>query len=182
MSRSLHRAILLADGYNLIGLWPRLRDSHAIKGLETARRDLVEVLVNYSATEAIEARIVFDSQYQYSPQLKEVVSDRLSIYYTEFGQTADAYIEKSCADLRQELRLSKQRLIVATSDMAVQQIVRGYGAEWMSAQQLANEVEAAMNRCRQRYKPRKQSKGSFLASSLDPESQKKLAKLRMGLK
>ncbi len=182
MSRSSRRAILLADGYNIIGLWPRLRDSHAIKGLETARRDLIEILVNYSASEGLEARLVFDSQYQYSPTLKEVVTDRLSVYYTEFGQTADAYIEKNCADLRQELHLSKKRLIVATSDRAVQQIVVGYGAESMSAEQLANEVEAAINRCRRRYQPRKQSKGRFLASSLDPESQKKLAKLRMGLK
>lgn len=182
MSRSSNRAILLVDGYNSIGLWPRLRDSHALKGLETARRDLIEALVNYSASEALEARIVFDSQYQYSPKLKEVVTDSLSVYYTDFGQTADAYIEKSCADQRQELRLSKQRLIVATSDRTVQQIAIGYGAESISAEQLANEVEAAVNRCRRRYKPRQKSKGRFLASSLDPESQKKLARLRMGLK
>lgn len=182
MSRSSHRVILLVDGYNTIGLWPRLRDSHAIKGLETARRDLIEALVNYSASVGLEARIVFDSQYQYSPTLKEVVTEDLSVYYTDFGQTADAYIERSCADLRQELRLSKKRLIVATSDRTVQQIAIGYGAESMSVEQLLNEVEGALYRCRQRYKARKKSQSRFLASSLDPESQRKLALLRMGLK
>ncbi len=180
MSRSLRRAILLVDGYNVIGLWSRLRDSRQLNGLETARRDLVEALVNYSATQGLNTEIVFDSQYQYTPTAKEIITDNLSVHYTEFGQTADTYIEKTCASLRQDIRLSKSRLIVVTSDRAQQLTVVGYGAELMSSQQLAHDIENVANRLRHRCQQSKRGASRFLASYLDPESQRRLAELRMG--
>jgi len=72
-------------------------------------------------------------------------------------------------------------MIVATSDRAQQLTVVGYGAEWMSAEQLAADVEATARRSERQHKSRKQNSSRFLASSLDPESQQRLAKLRMGL-
>lgn len=180
MSRPLRRAFLLVDGYNVIGLWPRLRDSRNLNGLETARRDLIEALVNYSASQGLNTQVVFDSQYQYTPTAKEIITDNLSVQYTEFGQTADTFIEKACANLRQEMRLSKSRLIVATSDRAQQLTVVGYGAEWMSSQQLAHDVESVANGIRRRCKQSKRTSSRFLASHLDPESQRRLAELRMG--
>ncbi|MGB3509562.1 MAG: NYN domain-containing protein [Microcoleaceae cyanobacterium] len=180
MSCPLRRVFLLVDGYNVIGLWPRLRDSHSIHGLETARRDLIEALVNYTASQGLNTQIVFDSQYQYTPTVKEIITDNLSVHYTEFGQTADTHIEKTCANLRQEIRLSKSRLIVATSDRAQQLTVVGYGAEWISSQQLAHDVESVATRVRHRCKQSKRGSSRFLASYLDPESQRRLAELRMG--
>ena len=50
MSHPLRQTILLVDGYNVIGLWPRIREVCNFHGLETARRDLIEALVNYSAS------------------------------------------------------------------------------------------------------------------------------------
>ncbi|NEQ41194.1 MAG: NYN domain-containing protein [Okeania sp. SIO3I5] len=182
MSRPLRQTVLFVDGYNVIGLWPRLREILNVHGLETARRDLIEALVNYSASRDLKTQIVFDSQYQYTPTVKETVTDNLSVYYTEFGQTADTYIEKACANLRQEMRLSKSRLIVATSDRAQKLTVIGYGAEWMSSQQLANDVESVASGVRSRCQRSKRPSRRFLASYLDPESQKRLAELRMGKK
>ena len=109
MSHPLRQTILLVDGYNVIGLWPRIREVCNFHGLETARRDLIEALVNYSASEDLNTQIVFDSQYQYTPTAKEIITDKLSVHYTEFGQTADTYIEKACANLRQEINLSRSR-------------------------------------------------------------------------
>jgi len=179
MSRPLKQTILLVDGYNVIGLWPRLRDVRNFHGLETARRDLIEALVNYSASEGLNTQIVFDSQYQYTPITKEVITDRLLVYYTEFGQTADTFIEKACANLRQDVHLSKSRLIVATSDRDEKLTVIGYGAEWMSSQQLADDVENVASNVRSKCQRRKKTSGRF-ASYLDPESQRRLAELRMG--
>ena len=95
---------------------------------------------------------MFDAHYRDTPSVKEIITKNLSVHYTDFGQTADTYIEKSCASLRYELRSvkGKGRMIVATSD-------------------------------ERRHKSRKQNSSRFLASSLDPESQQRLAKLRMGL-
>ena len=181
MPPSSSQAVLLVDGYNIIGLWPRLRDKRDRDGLETARRELIEELVNYSALVGLDARLVFDAYYQDTPCVKEIITKNLSVYYTEFGQTADTFIEKSCAVLRYELRSLKQRLIVATSDRAQQLTVVGYGAEWLSAHQLAQEVESTFRQSQRRHKSQKQTSGRFLASSLNPEAQKRLAQLRMGL-
>ncbi|MGD1698365.1 NYN domain-containing protein [Dapis sp. BLCC M229] len=182
MSRPLRQTILLVDGYNVIGLWPRIREIRNCHGLETARRDLIEALVNYSATQDLNTQIVFDSQYQYTPTAKETITDKLSVHYTEFGQTADTYIEKACANLRQEVHLSRSRLIVATSDRDEKLTVVGYGAEWISSQQLAHDVESVASRVRSRCQRSKKASRRFLASYLDPESQKRLAELRMGKK
>jgi uncharacterized protein len=181
MSPYVSQAVLFVDGYNIIGLWPRLREKRDRDELETARRELIEVLVNYSAVQDFEARLVFDAQYRDTPSVKESITKNLSVYYTDFGQTADTYIEKSCANLRYELRSLKRRMIVATSDRAQQLTVVGYGAEWMSADQLAADVESAARRSERQHKSRKQTSSRFLANSLDAESQKRLAKLRMGL-
>ncbi|CAD5913221.1 hypothetical protein NIVACYA_00611 [Planktothrix agardhii] len=105
----------------------------------------------------------------------------MSIHYTSFGQTADTYIEKLCASLSRQLRLSRRRLIVATSDRAQRLTVTGYGAEWMSAEQLAEAVEATTQRRQRRHQPRKPSSSRFLANSLDAEAQNRLARMRMGL-
>lgn len=175
------QAVLLVDGYNVIGAWSCLQKIRDRDGLEPARGQLIEALVNYSAFEGLSTQIVFDAQYQATGSNCEVVTRNLSVYYTEFGQTADTYIEKFCASFRRNLCLPPQRLIVATSDRAQQLMVIGYGAEWMSAQQLADEVESKARRVRS-HRPKKQSPSRFLVNSLDPKSQQRLAQLRKGLK
>ncbi|MDY7020177.1 MAG: NYN domain-containing protein [Cyanobacteriota bacterium] len=182
MPRHLSKAILLVDGYNMIGVWPLLRKKQEGHGMEEARHTLVETLINYSAFEGLDARVVFDAHYQNTPSAVEIVTRNVSVHYTDYGQTADTYIEKICASLAHQLRVSRRRLIVATSDRVHQLTVMGYGAEAMSALQLAHEVDSAARRRQRRHKPNKQSSGRFLANSLDAESQKRLAKLRMGLK
>ncbi|NES70991.1 MAG: NYN domain-containing protein, partial [Okeania sp. SIO2D1] len=89
-------------------------------------------------------------------------------------------IEKACANLRQEMHLSKSRLIVATSDRVQQLTVVGYGAEWISSQQLAHDIESVASSVRRRCQRSKKTSGRFLANYLDLESQKRLAELRMG--
>ena len=97
-------------------------------------------------------RVVFDAQYQNTPSNREIITDFLTVHYTDFGQTADTYIEKTCASLRHQIAQSLlSRMIVATSDRAQQLTVQGYGAEWLSAHQLCGEVETTVCRMRHRY-------------------------------
>lgn len=198
MPLSLPEAVLLVDGYNIIGAWPCLKKTRDSDELEAARWELVEALINYSAFQGFETQIVFDAQYQNTCSKQEVITENLSVYYTDFGQTADTYIEKVCASFKPYLRgvSSRQvsqsvkppyqshptRLIVATSDRAQQLMVLGYGAEWMSAQQLSYEVESTAMRARRQHKPRKQPSSRFLANSIDAKSRQRLAELRMGFK
>jgi len=183
MPPSLPQAVLLVDGYNIVGAWSYLKKTRDADGLEAARWQLVEALINYTAFLGFKTQIVFDAQYQNTCGSQEAITQNLSVYYTDFGQTADTYIEKACASFRPYLRQSQPlRLIVATSDRAQQLMVMGYGAEWMSAQQLSCEVESTAVRVRQQNKSRKHSSSRFLANSIDAKARQRLAELRMGFK
>lgn len=174
------RAILLVDGYNIIGSWTSLKKTRDRVGLESARWNLTQFLIDYSAFQGYKTQIIFDAQYQNYPGTAEVVTQNLAIYYTDFGQTADTYIEKACALSRQTVSDLQQRVIVATSDRAQQLTVIGYGAEWMSAHHLARDVHSVNNLVRQRQKSTKNLSSRFLANSLDPAAKQRLERLRMG--
>jgi hypothetical protein len=175
-------AVLLVDGYNIIGAWSCLKKTRDYVGLEAARQELVEALIGYSAFVGYETQIVFDAQYQAGCSNREIITETLSVHYTEFGQTADTYIEKLCASLRTSIAQALiSRMIVATSDRAQQLMVQGYGAEWMSALQLCHEVETMVCRARQKYQAKKQSNSRFLANSIDAKARQRLSQLRMGL-
>lgn len=180
MPPSLPQAIFLVDGYNVVGHWHDLKYTRDTEGLEAARRLLVEYLANYSAYHDYDTRLVFDAQYQDSPCKREVITANLSVCYTDFGQTADTYIEKACAAFRNDIRKFQQRLIVATSDRAQQLTVVGYGAELMSVDQLVTSVSAATSQVRQKRKQSKKTTGRFLAHALDPVALKRLSDMRFG--
>jgi predicted RNA-binding protein with PIN domain len=177
------KTVLLVDGYNVIGAWQQLENIRDRDGLEAARWQLAEALISYSAFKGLNTQIVFDAQYQQAIGTQEVKTENLSVYYTNFGETADTYIERICAAYyRQYLNRSLlSRLIVATSDRAQQLTVMGYGAEWLSALQLRQEVETATARSRCKHKQSKQSSSRFLASAIDPKARQKLAQMRFNL-
>lgn len=183
MASRTHQALLLVDGYNVIGTWQCLRQTRDRLGLEEARRDLAEALASYSAYQNFDTQIIFDAQYQDTPGSREVVTGNLCICYTNYKQTADTYIERTCALYRQDVRKFNQRLIVATSDRAQQLTVVGFGAEWISAERLQSEVELIEARLRRKQQSikKRQSPKRFLMSSLDPAAQERLAKMRLGI-
>jgi uncharacterized protein len=182
MSPSSPQAVLLVDGYNVIGCWSCLKKTCDHNGMEAARQELVEALINYSAFQGYQTQVVFDAHFQNRPTSCEVLTTHLSVCYTDFGQTADTYIEKFCASFRFKLSRPIQRLIVVTSDRAQRLTVVGYGAEWMSSQQLASDVEFSARRSRRKQRPQKQSTGRFLINSLDAQAQQRLAQWRRGMR
>lgn len=180
MAAKPSQAILLVDGYNIIGAWSPLTYAKAEKGLDAARADLIAALANFSAYQAYETWIVFDAYEQPTPATQEIVTPSLSVHYTGFGQTADSYIERACAKFRNDARKFTQRLIVATSDNVHRQTVIGYGAEGISALQLEHEVVTASKQVKHRQKAAKRRSGRFF-NTLNPEVQARLTKMRMGL-
>ncbi|NEO85437.1 MAG: NYN domain-containing protein [Spirulina sp. SIO3F2] len=171
-------ALLLVDGYNMIGAWPELKGLQHQEGLASARDRLLELLINYAASQGYRTRIVFDAYTRRDRASEEQHTEHVSTYYTDFGQTADAYIEKSCAQFYR--REDTPRLIVATSDRAQQQTVLGYGAEWLSAQQLQIRVQQTHRQRQKRQRPAQASSGRFLFQGLDPQAQARLNQLRQG--
>jgi uncharacterized protein len=190
MPPSRKQAVLLVDGYNVIGAWTDLHDRHTRHNplqsgskadLEAAREKLVEALINYSAFEDYQTKVVFDAYSRDAPAYCEIVTPNLSIHYSDFLETADTYIEKFCAAFRHDLQYSACRLIVATSDRAQQLTAIGFGAEWISSLQLISDVDFSAKRSKRRHRPQKQSSGRFLFNSLDPKAQAQLSALRHGL-
>ena len=184
MSSSSYQAILLVDGYNIIGDWTDLKKSRDRHGLEAARYELVECLIDYTAATAYRTKIVFDAHYQDTPRSTETHTSALSVHYTAFAETADTYIEKFCATFgRKKYQQESTRLIVATSDRAQQLTVVGYGAEWLSAPMLAREVEQEIRKTksRTRTQTKKKSSGRFLFNALDPIAQQRLRKMQRGI-
>ena len=181
MSAPPYQALLLVDGYNIIGSWSDLKKSRDLHGLEAAREMLIESLVNYSPMVSYRTQIVFDAHYQNTPSHAQDYTSLVSVYFTAFAETADTYIEKFCAGLKRNPYPKEfARLIVATSDRAQRLTVTGYGAECISAQRLAGEVEITARRMQRQKRPPKKSSGRFLFHSLDPIAQKRLRQLRQG--
>lgn len=182
MAATPARTFLLVDGYNMIGTWTHLKQVRDRYGLEMARNDLLEALINYAVFEGYETEVVFDAQYQNTPGYREQIDPQLSVYYTAFAQTADTYIEKTCATRCTAFKSALRRILVATSDRVHQQMVVGYGAEWMSAQQLKGAVTQATRRAQRKTRPSKNSRGRVLFHSLDPQAQQRLSQWRFGIR
>lgn len=175
--------VLLVDGYNILGVWsqhqpgtPPTSVFEDRQALETAKHQLMDGLANYSAFQGYQTRIVFDAQNRKEKGTCEPFTQSLDIYYTDYNQTADSYIELYCA----KARAHSSRIIVATSDRAQQLTVLGYGAEWLSALQLVKEMATTTTKIRSKQNPKKRSPSRLLAHSLDPEAKRKLEQLRMG--
>lgn len=180
MNATTSQAILLVDGYNVIGSWATLQFIRDEKGLEYARNSLIESLVNYSGYKELETKIVFDAHYQKTTSNEEKHSKSLSVYYTSYSETADSYIEKFCASFVRKNPESRTRIIVATSDQAQRHTVVGYGAEWMSAQKLAKEINTTTTSQKKNLRHRQKSQGRFLFNSLDSKTQQALMQMRFG--
>ena len=181
MPLSSCQALLLVDGYNIIGAWSSLKQNRDRYGLEAAREELIESLINYAAMVTYQTKVVFDAHYQNTPSHSQDYTPLVSAYYTSFAETADTYIEKFCAAFkRNQQEHNKSRIIVATSDRVQQLTVAGYGAEWLSAQRLARDIEIATRKMRQKKRPQKRSSGRFLLNSLDPIAQQRLQQWRQG--
>jgi uncharacterized protein len=182
MSASIPQALLMVDGYNIVGAWHDLKQIRDRYGLEEARRELVDALADYSAYQNFDTRVVFDAQYQDTPSSREIFTGNLCICYTDYRQTADTYIERACSLFRKDIRKFDQRLIVATSDRAQQLTVVGYGAECMSAEKLRSEVERTTLRMQRRQQTNRKvrSPNRFLSNAIDPVARQKLTQLRLG--
>jgi len=179
MPRKKPPSLLLVDGYNIIGSWADLILLKETVSLEAARRQLIEDLLSFSASRNYNTEVVFDAHFQRQPAAREVITSYFTVAYTNYLQTADTFIEARCARLRPEMH--RQHVIVATSDRSHQQTILGFGASWMSAQQLQTEVAIASTQMQRQRQKKSPTSGRFLFKSLDPSAQKKLSDMRLGL-
>jgi predicted RNA-binding protein with PIN domain len=169
--------LMLVDAYNVIGKWRDLSQIVGSYSFAAARDELILKMTNYCGIEQLDTILVFDAYHQNHCGNEEEISKFLRVYFTEQGQTADAFIEKRCSELRHQ-----RRLIVVTSDRVEGWTVKGYGAELRSAESLVVAVEAGIRLMRQRQQQQTKKAVSLEhRSKIKPSDRAKLEKMRFGL-
>ncbi len=129
--------MLIVDGYNIIGAWPKLRDLKDKELMDEARDQLISMLADYQSYSGTKVIVVFDAYMV--PGLGRIQNEYLiDIYFTKEKETADEKIEK----LVHEYFEKNRQIYVATSDYTSQRVIFGQGALRKSARELLLDIES----------------------------------------
>ena len=130
------KSLYIVDGYNVIFAWDELAGT-AEHDLDTARRDLLNILSNYQAFTRREMIVVFDAyNVKGDGERKEDVNG-LHVVFTKEGELADTYIEKLIYEIGKDYNVR-----AVTSDGLIQlQAVRS-GVLRLSAREFREEILA----------------------------------------
>lgn len=140
----MKKNLLIVDGYNMIGAWPELVILKNQDRMEEARDQLLQRLSNMAKYEGIEVIVVFDAQFV--PGVTKVYKKyQLEVVFTEEGETADSYIERTAGELNTLLT----QVTVATSDLAEQWVIFSQGALRTSSRELYKSVTKTEKAIRQ---------------------------------
>ena len=129
--------ILLVDGYNIIFAWDELKKT-AQTSLEDARKQLMDILCNFSGITGKQVILVFDAYRVPGGAGSAEKYANIFVVYTKGAQTADAFIEKTTYEAKGSVRVR-----VATSDGPEQLIAMGNQALRVSAREFQREVAQA---------------------------------------
>jgi len=151
---------LLVDGYNIIFAWPELKEL-AKDNMDGARTQLLDYLSNYQGIRKWEILVVFDAYRVEGQQVEVTDYYNIRVIYTKEAQTADHYIEKFVYDHH-----GKYAITVATSDALEQIIIRGKGADLLSARELKEEIEMAYERELSEYRAKQIMDRNFAMENL----------------
>ncbi|KAL9451898.1 hypothetical protein AB3S75_013473 [Citrus x aurantiifolia] len=167
--------VLLVDGYNVCGYWPKLK-KHFIKGrLDVARQKLIEELVEFSMIREVKVVVVFDALMSGLPTHKE---EFIGVDIVFPGETcADAWIEKEIVALRED---GCPKVWVVTSDHLQQHAAYGAGAFVWSSKALVSEIKASQKEVERMFQEQRSHsfQGRLLKHNLDSEVVDALKDLR----
>jgi uncharacterized protein len=140
---------LVVDGYNIIHAWPSLKRLLGVS-LEAARDKLIERLSVYGLVTGAEVTVVFDSHQKASGTNAEQLVEGVRVIFTRRGHSADQVIER----IAYAAAGAGGVVMVATSDHAQSDMVRGMGGGVISATELERRVidaEADLGRRVEKY-------------------------------
>lgn len=166
---------LILDGYNVINSWTQLTILQE-QNLEHARRQLEEIISDYSAFKGVKAVIVYDGQDigLSGPPKEEFVNKQLSIVFTKSDLTADSYIER----MVYEILRRKKVVFVVTGDYSEQLAVLGTGAYRFSVRELREDYRRVQLEMKQKGMRTQALSRNEVGSRLHPDILSKLEKLR----
>ncbi len=139
------KPLLFVDGYNIIGAWPWAQRPEV--ALDEARDRLLHELEDYAGYTGQEVVLVFDGHKSDRMTRSRESRSVLTLVFTKHGETADQYIERSCA-----LLPPYREARVATSDQLEQITAMGRGATRLSARELLAELRDTRARGRDKHR------------------------------
>ncbi|CAI9294068.1 unnamed protein product [Lactuca saligna] len=156
--------VLLVDGYNVCGYWPKLKKHFMGGRLDLARQKLVDELITFGMLREVKVVVVFDAMMSGLPMHKENFAGVDIVYSTE--TCADAWIEKEVAALRED---GCPRVWVVTSDRCQQHAAHGAGAFVWSAKALVSEIKTSQKEVERMLQEHKSTsvQGKLLKHNLD---------------
>lgn len=162
---------LLVDGYNVIHAWPELKEL-AVGHMDAARMRLLDILSSYRGIQQCEIIVVFDA-YMVAGRPEEI-SDyhNIHVVFTREAQTADEYIEKFAYGHQK-----KHDIAVVTSDALQQVVIRGAGSRLISARELREEVETALENAKRSLGLKQPFSRTPLEEALTPKVKKQMEDL-----
>ncbi|KAJ0087717.1 hypothetical protein Patl1_32741 [Pistacia atlantica] len=177
--------VLLVDGYNVCGYWPKLK-KHFMKGrLDVARQKLIDELITFSMLREVKVVVVFDAMLSGLPTHKESFAGRTNCkaffiqcdFVVNFalidivfsGETcADSWIEKEIVALKED---GCPRVWVVTSDHCHQHAAHGAGAFVWSCKALVSEIKTSQKEVEMMFREQRSTsfQGRLLKHNLDSE-------------
>lgn len=129
--------LLLVDGYNVLGAWPAASKG---RSMAEARDYLIHQLQDYAGFTGQKVTVVFDAWQGERLSRTEETRGALTVVFTQKGELADHYIERTCDELARRIELGRLEVRVATSDALEQTVVMARGAIRLSARELIYEI------------------------------------------
>lgn len=168
----MKQAILIVDGYNVIGNWPTLNRLKQQDRFADARDQLLAVISQYAKVQALKAIVVFDAMFV--PGIKQKYTQfEVEVVFTQQDQTADTYIEA----LADQLNQPTNQVTVVTSDQAEQWTIFSRGALRVSASDFYREIQRIQKEIQQTAKQFHNQKITR-NQAFDTQQLQKLADLR----
>lgn len=167
--------VLLVDGYNMCGYWPKLKKHFMSGRLDIARQKLIDELVTFSMLREVKVVAVFDAMMSALPTHKETFEGVDIVFSSE--TCADAWIEKEVVALRKD---GCPKVWVVTSDRCQQDSAHGAGAFVWSCKALVSEIKASQKEVDRLIREHRSTsvQGKLLKHNLDSEVVDALKDLR----
>lgn len=167
--------VLIVDGYNVVGAWPKLKKFFVAGELDQAREKLMSDLGEYLHYKGVRVICVWDARGGSSlSTMHDTMAFGVEVVY-EAVHTADAFIE---AKSQQLLRVTRDAplVLVATDDMACREVVNGQGALTISTSLLIQEIKKVKRDSMEQLKDPLLNRvaGRRVQDNLSPEARDKL--------
>ncbi len=124
---------MIVDGYNVIHAW-----GIDVANLGNARHALLHILDDYAGFSGEDIMVVFDAYNKKTAGVEEQ-QGLIKVVYTEYGVTADTYIQRAVKQCTRQLK-------VVTADYAQQLSVFEAGAIRVTPGELKLYIDAARNK------------------------------------